>query len=119
MLKEIKLKETYKVENKKVYAVVKETGSKRQVNGCDVRVELAQNDEVLAQEQAALETRLNEITKERTANQRLDNQLASLGYCKKDKPIYKKIDGITMRDSNGNPLIDKYTHQSDCPSRGC
>ena len=49
MLKEIKLKETYKVENRKVYAVVKETGSKRPVDGCDVRVELAQKDEVLAQ----------------------------------------------------------------------
>ena len=37
MLKEIKLKETYKVENKKVYAVVKETGSRRPVDGCPVQ----------------------------------------------------------------------------------
>ncbi|MBR1984494.1 MAG: hypothetical protein IKA31_02025 [Clostridia bacterium] len=119
MLNEIKLKETYKVENKKVYAVIKETGSKRPVNGCDVRVELAQADEVLAQRQGELEAELNEIIKQRSTNQKLDNQLAALGYCKKDKPIYKKIDGITMRDANGNPLIEKYIHQNDCPSRGC
>lgn len=119
MLNTIELHEVYKVQDKKVYAIIKETGSKRQVDPCEVRIELTKENEVLLQKKQALEKELSETTNKLVENTRLDNQIAALGYCRIDKPVYKKIDGITMRDSNGNPLIDKYTHQSDCPSRGC
>lgn len=118
MLESVELKEVYKVINKKVYAVINETGSKRAVDPCDTRVELARENETLLAEKEQLEQKLAQVTKKLTDNTRLDNEIAALGYCKKDKPIYKKIDGITMYRA-GKPVIDSYTHQSDCPNRGC
>lgn len=118
MLESINLKEEYKVENNKVWAVISETGRKRAVDACGVRVELANENAELAQRKNELEQELQEITKKLTQNTRLDNQIAALGYCKIDKPVYKKIDGIVIYDSKTQkPVIESYSHQSDCPCR--
>lgn len=118
MLESINLKEEYKVENNKVYAVIPETGRKRIVDACCVRVELAKEDAELVQRKEQLEQELQTITKQLASNKKLDNQIAALGYCKIDLPIYKKIDGVVIYDTKTQkPIIESYTHQSDCPSR--
>lgn len=116
MLKEITLKENYKVINKKVYAVIKEIGGKRELDPCKVRAELAKENATLEAEKLTLENRLAEITNQIFENAKLDNEIAALGFCKIDRPKYKKIDGIIIKDSLGNPIIDSYIHQSTCPN---
>ena len=118
MLQSVKLKEEYKVIDNKVYAVIPETGSKRLVDACEVRVELEKENFELNKRKETLELELNELTKQIIDNTKLDNQIAALGYCKIDKPIYKKIDGIVIYDNQTQkPIIERYTHQLDCPSR--
>ena len=117
MLKTIEVKETYRVIDKKVYAYIKETGAKRLVDPCDTRVEIAKEIEIRQQIQKDLESKLAANNLELANLTRLDAEIAALGYCKKDKPIYKKVDGITLRDGNNNPIIDKYTHDSLCPNK--
>lgn len=117
MLKSIQLTERYKVIDKKVYACIKETGAKRLVDPCDTRVELAsimakKKEEMAMHEQAAarLANELAELVK-------LDSAIAALGFCRKGKAVYKKIDGITIYDANNKPIIDHYTHESSCPNK--
>lgn len=118
MLQSVNLKEEYKIEDNNVYAVIPETNSKRLVDACNVRVELAKENAELVQRKNELELELQETIKQLTKNTRLDNQIAALGYCKIDKPVYKKIDGIVIYDSKTQkPVIESYTHQSDCPYR--
>lgn len=118
MLKQITLQETYKVINKKVYAVVKETNSKRELDACLVRQELDKESKALEVEKLELENRLATITNKLVENSRLDSEIAALGYCKIDKPVYKKIDGIVLKDALGNPVIENYTHQNACVNEG-
>lgn len=117
MLEKIELKEEYKVIDGKVYAFIKETNSKRQVDPCETRAELAQEILLLKQKKEALEAELADMAKKLTKVTILDNKIASLGYCRLDNPVYKKIDGIVIFDGNKKPQIERYTHQIDCKGR--
>ena len=117
MLKTIEVKETYKVIDKKVYAYIKETGAKRLVDPCDTRVEISKEIEIKQQLKRELESKLAATDLELAELIKLDNEIAALGYCKKDRPIYKKIDGITLRDGNNNPVVESYTHDAYCPNK--
>lgn len=117
MLQSVNLKEEYRVIEDKVYAVLPETGMKRLVDACRVRIELAQENAELAQKKELLENELRDVTRQLANNTKLDNQIAALGYCKIDKPIYKRIDGIVIYDNKSQPIVESYTHQNGCPSK--
>lgn len=115
MLNEIVIKERFLVENKKVYAFAEGLANpKRIVNGCEARQELKKSiDEKLLQKQAK-EKELAEINKELATLQKVDNEIAALGYCPIDAPVYKKIDGVVIKDRNNNPIIAGHTHNENC-----
>lgn len=117
MLEEKLLKEKYKVIDGKCYAVYEELNLKREVDACEVRIELAEKNLVLQEKKSELEKQLKEIIFSLTENAKIDGELSALGFCKKDNPVYKKIDGIILKDKNGNPVVSKYTHQNNCPNR--
>ena len=114
MLNEIKYKEKYKIEDGKIYAVVEEINSKRKLNGCEVRKELARKIQEQKTKKEQLEKDLADLTHELTEDLKLDSQLAGLGYCDISAPVYKRLDGIIQKDSNGEYIITGTTHLSTC-----
>lgn len=112
------LTEKYKIIDGKVYAVFEETGEKRAVDGCDVRVELARDNAGLETHKSNLEQMLEDVNKKLKENYELDGKLAALGFCKKDQPVYAKtIEGLVLKDKDGKPKIKGYTHQRACTHR--
>ena len=118
MLQDKVLKEKYKIIDKKVYAVFEETNERREVDGCEVRVELAEERDYLEQHKKWLDEELKKIDLKLTANIRLDSELSALGYCKKNNPVYTKVDGLVVKDFSGNPVVANYTHQANCVNKG-
>ncbi|MDD3862254.1 MAG: hypothetical protein PHV79_00145 [Clostridia bacterium] len=114
MLKEINLKESYLVSDGKLYAYCPEINRKREMNGCEGRQELATEIGALNNKKAQLEKELASINKELANLIATDSKLAGCGYCKKDAPIYKKIEGVVVRDVNGNAVISGFTHSDIC-----
>lgn len=115
MLENKILTEKYKIIDGKVYAVFEETGEKRELNGCEVRVELSKDNAGLESHKANLEQMLEDVNKKLKENYELDGKLAALGYCKKDQPVYTKtIEGLVLKDKDGKPKIRGYTHQRTC-----
>ena len=108
------IKENYKIIDRKVYAVYNETNEKREVNGCEVRNYLARERVELESHQKFLKEELERTQGTITKNLELDNQLERIGFCKLDCPVYKKVDGIILKDSEGKSIVSKYTHQNDC-----
>ena len=40
-----------------------------------------------------------------------------IGYCKIDHPVFKKVDGVILKDSEGKQIISKFTHQNNCVNK--
>ncbi len=118
MLNKKEIEESLQIENGKVYAVFSSQQTRRQLNGCEERKNLA--EEILAKqtELESLKKQVEQATSELTNLLELDNKLVGAGCCKLDTPVYKKIDGITQNDENGNPIIDHYTHDEFCSHKG-
>lgn len=117
LLNDYQIKEKYLVENQKVFAYSKELGTKRELNPCEVRnqlmcqISMAEQERDEAQKIVDLKNDLiNDLL-------RLNNQIAGLGYCALETPIYEKIDGVVVKDENGNPKIKNYTHSTFCKNR--
>lgn len=117
MLEQINLKESYLVSDGKLYAYCPELNRKREINGCEGRKELATEIEAKEAKKASLEKELASTNKELGNLIALDSKLAGCGYCKKDAPIYKKIDGVVVHDVNGNAVVSGYTHSDTCLHR--
>ncbi len=118
MLEQIIIKEKYLVENGKVFAFAEGmVNSKRKVDGCEARKEIAEQLGLKLTKKELLEKELSEIVREITDLQKTDNALASLGFCKIDCPIYAKIDGMVAKNGNGEPIIKGYTHQRNCSNK--
>lgn len=118
MLETVELKEEYIVEDGICYAVQKTLGTKRKVDGCEVRSELLEEYAAAQTELANLEAQLIALKKEMAENKTLDAQLAVAGYCLISTPVYKKIDGIVVKDSDGNPVVQSYSHSAECTHKG-
>ncbi len=118
MLEQIIIKEKYLVENGKVFAFAEGmVNSKRKVDGCEARKEI---DELLKnkkERKALLEQELSEIVRDITDLQKIDNAIASLGFCKIDCPIYAKVDGMIVKSGKGEPVIKGFTHQHNCSNK--
>ena len=113
MFESKEFKEKLKIEDGNLYAYY-EVESPQLIDGCEGRkligAEIAskRNElEVLEYKKSMLQDELTELLK-------LDNALVGLGYCKMDKPVYKKLDGILQKDDEGNAIIDGYTHNDYC-----
>lgn len=117
MLESKVIKEIYRIKDKKVYAVYKETNEQREVNGCEVRAELARDRIELENHRQFLKSELERTENSIAENLELDNQLEMIGYCKIDHPVYKKIDGVILKDSEGKQIISKFTHQNNCVNK--
>lgn len=116
MLEKFEVKEKALIENGKLYAYCFRGATKRELDPCEYRKELQETQKALEEKKASLEAELEETIKEMAEAKKIDNQLASLGYCLEDTPVYKKIDGIVQRDSDGNPVVSSYTHSMTCPN---
>ncbi len=113
MLEEKKISETYVIDKyKKVFAVYP-TGEKRNVQGCKVRAELKKKLGKIKDLIAEYTAKINELENDLYLTQKLDNDLASAGYCNIDTPVYKKVEGIVIKN-NGKPVIDHYAHNKFC-----
>ena len=113
-LKSVTLEEKLKVIDGKAYAVIAELGQKRPINGCEARVE---NRKLLQEKLArkeAIKAELDEINTDIIELQQLDNELALAGYCLIDNPQYKKVDGIRIKDKDGNYIVTGNTHADNC-----
>lgn len=119
MLNEKIIKEQIKIEDDKVYACYASEETKRQLNGCQTRQELAIQILNKQNEIETMQIRLNILTKELAELIEIDNQLTGKGYCKIDRPSYKKIDGIVQKDDTGAPIIEKYIHDEYCSHKEC
>ena len=117
-LKETKLKEEIKVIDGKVYAVVAALGKKRQLNGCEARKFNNETIKSLEFIKAGLQADLERINSDLIKAKKLDSELASCGYCKLDEVEYKKIDGIVMKDAEGQPIVIGKTHNELCSHKG-
>lgn len=114
LLNTYEIKEEIIVENKQAYAYSSILNSKRKISGCDAREYIAEFIDEETKKKEELEKKLKETIAKLTKYQTLDNQLAVAGYCKKDNPVYQKIDGLVVKDSSGQPKIAKYTHANTC-----
>lgn len=114
MLETVNLKEELKVINGKAYAVINVLGKKRELNGCDVRRYVCYNLTELEALKKSLTDELAKINTEMAALTQIDSQLAAAGYCKKDSPVYKKIDGIAITDAKGNHIVIDTSHSETC-----
>ncbi len=114
MLREQTIKESLEIEGGKVYATFSFKESKRQVNGCEARKELANKILEKREELENINKTRDKIMGELTALLNLDNKLVGIGCCNLSKPVYKAIDGIIQKDANGNAIIDHYTHDEYC-----
>ena len=117
LLNDYEIKEKFLIENKKVFAYSKEMGIKRELDPCEVRKSLLKQ---IAEEEKARDEAQN-IVDERNDNinelLRLNNQLAGFGYCALETPVYEKVDGVVLRDENGEPRIKAYTHAVTCKNK--
>lgn len=113
-LESVCLNEELKVIDGKAYAVISQLGRKRPVNGCQARIMLKLENATLESEKQALTKRLSTINNKLIANKKLDSELAVAGYCYIDNPIYKKIDGIVIKDNKGEPIVVGTSHADDC-----
>lgn len=113
-LESVKLEEEIKVIDKKAYAVIALLGKKREINGCEARV--FNNDKLKAfkDRKAELKAEMDELNTKIIACQILDNELALAGYCLLNNPQYKKVDGIRIKDEQGNYIITGNTHDENC-----
>lgn len=118
MLKTITINEKYIVEDGKAYAYAEGLiNSKRKINGCKARKDINEKLLNLQNEKDELTKKIEELTSEMAYLQRVDNELASVGYCKINNPIYRRIDGIIQKDSNNNPIVNSYTHSETCTNK--
>lgn len=113
-LESVKLNEEIKVIDKKVYAVIPLLGKKREINGCEARVYNNNNLKALNEEKAQLKLKIDELNTKIVASQMLDNELAMAGYCLLNNPQYKKVDGIRIKDEQGNYIVIGNTHDENC-----
>lgn len=114
MLEEKTIKESLEIESGKVYATFSLKETKRLVNGCEARKELANQILEKRKELEEVNKTRDKVMSELTALLNLDNKLVGIGCCNLSKPVYKAIDGIIQRDINGNPIVDHYTHDEYC-----
>lgn len=116
-LESVTLNEELKVIDKQAYAVIPLLGKKRKVNGCEARVMV--NNEIKTLEND-IKVQEAELAKKKTllaSKKKLDTELAFAGYCLLDNPLYKKVDGIRIKDKDGNYLIEGMTHSDTCSHR--
>ena len=113
-LESVTLSEKVEVINGKAYAVIALLGKKREINGCEARVENSKKLVRLEKEKASLKTLIDNINTQIIDCRKLDNELALAGYCLIDNPKYKKVDGIRIKDENGNYIIAGTTHADNC-----
>ncbi len=118
MLEEKTIKESLKIENSKAYAVFSLPETKRQIDGCRTRKELANEILNKRNELAEINKVRDKINSELAELLELDNKLTGIGCCRLSKPIYKTIDGLVQKDSEGLPIIDYYTHDDFCSHKG-
>lgn len=117
MLVEKTIREQYKIIDKKIYAVFNEIEKRRELKGCDVRAELQNTILNKQNELEQVKVKEKNIQSDLAELFALDSTLASLGYCKKDNVIYKKVDGILIKGENGQPIITGHTHSEYCTHR--
>lgn len=113
-LESVNLSEKIEVIDGKAYAVIPQLGKKRPINGCEARVMNYKNLKALEEEKQSLKKLLDNINTKIISSQQLDNQLALAGYCLLDNPQYKKVDGIRIKDEEGNYIVTGYTHADNC-----
>ena len=113
MLKEKKVSESYVIDKSKQVFAVYPTGEKRKVQGCKVRAELNKKIADIKDLIEQFTAKISELEHDLYLTQKLDNDLASAGYCKLDTPVYKKVEGIVIKN-NGKPIIDYYAHNKFC-----
>ena len=114
ILKTYQIEEEIIVEGKQVFAFSSALNSKRKINGCQARKYVGEIIAETEKQKAEAEAKLKEAVDKLTKCQILDNKLASAGFCKIDTPIYQKIDGIVVKDADGNPKIADYIHSATC-----
>ncbi len=114
MLEEKTIKESLKIENSKAYAVFSLPETKRQIDGCRTRKEISTKILDKRNEIAEINKQRDKANSELAELLELDNKLTGIGCCRLSKPIYKTIDGLVQKDSEGLPIIDHYTHDEYC-----
>lgn len=117
LLYDYQIKEKYLVENKKVFAYSKELGTKRELDPCEVRNRLLAQISVEEQERDEAQKIVDEKNDIINELLILNNQIAGLGYCALETPVYEKVEGVVVKDENGNPKIKGYTHSASCKNR--
>lgn len=117
MLKTKEVKEVIKVEDKQVFAVIKETNEKRKLQPCETREYLTKQIDELQAKQLQLEKQLKTVKNALISFVRLDAEIKSLGYCNLSTPLYKKVDGMIIRDKTGSATILSYTHSPECKNK--
>lgn len=114
MLESVTLKEEVKVIDGKACAVIALLGKQRPINGCEARAENKKRLSLLEREKAEHQKALEAVNNEIIKCKQLDNELALAGYCLIDNPQYKKVDGIRVKDENGNYIVTGKTHDDNC-----
>lgn len=117
MLKEKRIEEKIEIVDGKVYAVFSCKEERREVDGCEMRRELAKEIEAKREELAELNKAVEQATKELTELLQQDNALIGEQYCNLSTPVYKRIDGMVQVDEQGNAIIEGYTHDAYCPHK--
>ena len=117
MLKEKVIQEELEIVDGKVYAIFSCKKERREIDGCEMRRELAEEIELKREELAALNKAVEKTTKELTDLLQQDNALIGEQYCDLSMPVYKVIDGIVQIDEQGNAIIEGYTHDAYCPHK--
>ena len=117
MLKEKKIKEEIEIVDGKVFAVFLCKEERRVIDGCAMRKELAEEILEKRQELEELNKAVEKVSSELANLLQMDNKLTGAQYCDLSTPVYKVIDGIVQKDENGNPIIERYTHDEYCPHK--
>ena len=87
------------------------------IDGCAMRKELAEQILEKREELEELKKTVEQVSSELGGLLQTDNELIGVQYCDLSTPIYKVIDGIVQKDENGNPIIERYTHDEYCPHK--
>ena len=106
-------KEKVKFENGKLYSYF-EVDAPNIIDGCEGRKMINEHIDARRKEVENLDEIRASIQDEITELLKIDNSLVGLGYCKLDKVIYKKLDGVLQKDEDNNLIIDSYTHSDYC-----
>ena len=117
MLKEKVIQEEIEIVDGKVFAVFSWKEERREIDGCEMRRELAKEIERKRQELEELNKAVEQATKKLTELLQQDNALIGEQYCDLSMPVYKTIDGIVQVDEQGNAIIEGYTHDAYCPHK--